>query len=253
MLAIERRNAILAKLSLEGKVVVSDLAKEFDVTEETIRRDLEKLDKDGLARKTYGGAVKNENFNIDLPFHVRKQTNVESKRQIAAQISEMIHDGDYVMLDSSTTALNVIKNILDRKKITLITNSIEILIELCNKPDWMVVSTGGVLKEGGLSLVGYQAERMVSGFHVDIAICSCKGLDGEMGVTDSNERDSEIKKAFFKAANKKVLAVDSSKFDRTSFVKVCSIGEVDTIVTDRDPGDRWRERIKNAGVELIFE
>lgn len=253
MLAIERRNAILAKLSLEGKVVVSDLAKEFDVTEETIRRDLEKLDKDGLARKTYGGAVKNENFNIDLPFHVRKQTNVESKRQIAAQISEMIHDGDYVMLDSSTTALNVIKNILDRKKITLITNSIEILIELCNKPDWMVVSTGGVLKEGGLSLVGYQAERMVSGFHVDIAICSCKGLDSEMGITDSNERDSEIKKAFFKAANKKVLAVDSSKFDRTSFVKVCSIGEVDTIVTDRDPGERWRERIKNAGVELIFE
>jgi len=249
LLAIERRNAILAKLSLEGKVVVSDLAKEFDVTEETIRRDLEKLDKDGLARKTYGGAVKNENFNIDLPFHVRKQTNVESKRQIAAQISEMIHDGDYVMLDSSTTALNVIKNILDRKKITLITNSIEILIELCNKPDWMVVSTGGVLKEGGLSLVGYQAERMVSGFHVDIAICSCKGLDSEMGITDSNERDSEIKKAFFNAANKKVLAVDSSKFDRTSFVKVCSIGEVDTIVTDRDPGDRWRERIKNAGVE----
>lgn len=253
MLAIERRNAILAKLSLEGKVVVSDLAKEFDVTEETIRRDLEKLDKDGLARKTYGGAVKNENFNIDLPFHVRKQTNVESKRQIAAQISEMIHDGDYVMLDSSTTALNVIKNILDRKKITLITNSIEILIELCNKPDWMVVSTGGVLKEGGLSLVGYQAERMVSGFHVDIAICSCKGLDGEMGVTDSNERDSEIKKAFFKAANKKVLAVDSSKFDRSSFVKVCSIKEVDTIVTDTDPGEIWREKLKDAGVELIFE
>ena len=253
MLAIERRNAILAKLSLEGKVVVSDLAKEFDVTEETIRRDLEKLDKDGLARKTYGGAVKNENFNIDLPFHGRKQTNVESTRQIAAQISEMIHDGDYVMLDSSTTALNVIKNILDRKKITLITNSIEILIELCNKPDWMVVSTGGVLKEGGLSLVGYQAERMVSGFHVDIAICSCKGLDGEMGVTDSNERDSEIKKAFFKAANKKVLAVDSSKFDRSSFVKVCSIKEVDTIVTDTDPGEIWREKLKDAGVELIFE
>ena len=115
------------------------------------------------------------------------------------------------------------------------------------------MSTGGVLKEGGLSLVGYQVERMVSGFHVDIAICSCKGLDSEMGITDSNERDSEIKKAFFNAANKKVLAVDSSKFDRTSFVKVCSIGEVDTIVTDRDPGERWRERIKNAGVELIFE
>ena len=252
MLAIERRNAILSKLSLEGKVVVSDLAREFEVTEETIRRDLEKLDKDGLARKTYGGAVKNENFNIDLPFHVRKQTNVESKRKIAEQISEMIHDGDYIMLDSSTTALNVIKNILDRKKITLITNSIEILIELCNKPDWMVVSTGGVLKEGGLSLVGYQAERMVSGFHVDIAVCSCKGLDSEMGITDSNERDSEIKKAFFKAANKKVLAVDSSKFDKASFVKVCGLSDVDTIVTDVCPEKRWCERINDAGVELIY-
>lgn len=252
MLAIERRNAILAKLSLEGKVVVSDLAKEFDVTEETIRRDLEKLDKDGLARKTYGGAVKNENFNIDLPFHVRKQTNVESKRVIAAKISEMIHDGDYIMLDSSTTALYVIKNILDRKKITLITNSIEILIELCNKPDWNIISTGGVLKEGGLSLVGYQAERMVAGFHVDIAICSCKGLDADMGITDSNERDSEIKKSFFKAANCKVLAIDSSKFDKTSFVKVCDVSEVDAVVTDSDPGEGWRERLKNSGVKLVL-
>ncbi len=252
MLAIERRNAILTRLSLEGKVVVSDLSREFSVTEETIRRDLEKLEQDGLARKTYGGAVKNEKSNIDLPFHVRKQTNVASKQKIAAQISEMIHDGDYIMLDSSTTALCVIKNILDRKKITLITNSIEILIELCNKPDWMIVSTGGVLKEGALSLVGYQAERMVEGFHVDLAICSCKGLDTEMGVSDSNERDCEIKKAFFRSAKTKVLAVDSSKFGKASFVKVCNISDVDTIVTDCDPGDEWKNRIADEGTQLIF-
>ena len=147
MLAIERRNAILAKLSIEGKVVVSDLAAEYEVTEETIRRDLDKLDREGFARKTYGGAVKNESFNIDLPFQVRKQSNVESKQKIAAVIGSMIKDGDYIMLDSSTTALYVIKNILDRKKITLITNSVEILIELCNKPDWTIISTGGTLKE----------------------------------------------------------------------------------------------------------
>lgn len=252
MLAIERRNAILSKLSAEGKVVVSDLSNEFNVTEETIRRDLEKLDRDGLARKTYGGAVKNESFNIDLPFHIRKQTNVESKRIIAAQISEMIKDGDYVMLDSSTTALYVIQNILDRKKITLITNSIEILIELCNKPDWLIISTGGVLKEGGLSLVGYQAEKMVSGFHVDIAVCSCKGVNEDLSVTDSNERDSEIKKAFFKAAKRKVLAVDHSKFDKTSFVKVCDIGYIDTVVTDANPGQEWSKNLEKAGVELIY-
>ena len=145
MLAIERRNEILAKLSMEGKVVVSDLSKEFDVTEETIRRDLEKLDNDGLAKKTYGGAVKVENFNIDLPFHVRKQSNVEGKQKIGTIIADMIKDGDYIMLDASSTALNVVKAILQLKKITIITYSIEVLIELCNKPDWTVISTGGTL------------------------------------------------------------------------------------------------------------
>lgn len=251
MLAIERRNTILTKLSAEGKVLVSDLAKEFSVTEETIRRDLEKLDNDGLARKTYGGAVKNESLNIDLPFHVRKQTNVESKQQIAALIGEMINDGDYIMLDASTTALCVIKNIIHKKNITLITNSIEILIELCNKPGWNVLSTGGTLKEGGLSLVGYQAEKMISGFHVDIAICSCKGIDEVNGITDSNERDAEIKKAFYRSANKRVLAVDSSKFDRASFVKVCGYNEIDVVVTEKYPGEQWSERLERNGIELI--
>ena len=251
MLAIERRNAIVTKVSAEGKVLVADLAKEFDVTEETIRRDLEKLDNDGLVRKTYGGAIKNESFNIDLPFHVRKQTNVESKQKIAALIGEMINDGDYIMLDASTTALCVIKNILNKKNITLITNSIEILLELCNKPEWNVLSTGGMLKEGGLSLVGYQAEKMISGFHVDTAICSCKGLDETNGITDSNERDAEIKKAFFRSANKRVLAADSSKFDRSSFVKVCGFNDIDVVVTEKYPGDTWAERLRQNNIELI--
>lgn len=253
MLAIERRNAILARLSMEGKVVVSDLSKEFDVTEETIRRDLEKLDNDGLAKKTYGGAVKVENFNIDLPFHIRKQSNVEGKQKIATIIASMIKDGDYIMLDASSTALNVVKAILHLKKITIITNSIEILIELCNKPEWTVISTGGTLKEGGLSLVGYQAQRMVEGFHVDIAICSCKGIDMENGVTDSNERDSEIKKAFFASATNKVLAVDSTKFNKVSFVKVCGANDVDIVVTDSNPGEKWQEFFAKNNTELAFE
>lgn len=251
MLAIERRNAILAKLSIEGKVVVSDLAAEYEVTEETIRRDLDKLDREGFARKTYGGAVKNESFNIDLPFQVRKQSNVESKQKIAAVIGSMIKDGDYIMLDSSTTALYVIKNILDRKKITLITNSVEILIELCNKPDWTIISTGGTLKEGSLSLLGYQAERMVESYHVDIAVCSCKGIDISAGVTDSNERDSQIKKAFFASAKKKILMVDSSKFNKTSFVKICDIKDVDVIATNEEPGENWKNIIEQQGVELV--
>lgn len=252
MLAIERRNAILAKLTAQGKVIVTDLSREFDVTEETIRRDLEKLDKEGLAKKTYGGAVINHNLNTDLPFNVRKRANVELKQKIAEKIAGMINDGDYIMLDASSTAIYVTKCILDRKNITLITNSVEIMLELADKSDWNILSTGGSLKKGALSLVGASAERMIRGFHVDLAVCSSKGVDLNMGITDSNEKDSEIKRAIFAAADKKILAVDSTKFDKISFVHVCDMNDIDVVVTDSQPSERWVEHFKDKNVELIY-
>ncbi len=252
MLAIERRNAILARLSAEGKVIVSELSAEFDVTEETIRRDLEKLDKEGLAKKTYGGAVVSQSLNTDLPYSVRKRSNVERKEAIAEKISQMIHDGDYIMLDASSTAIYVTKYIKHLKNITLITNSVETLLELADKDDWNVLSTGGTLKKGALSLVGTSAERMIRSFHVDLAVCSSKGLDLNMGITDSNEKDSEIKRAIFASATRKVLAVDNTKFDKISFVRVGEISDVDVIVTDTKPPERWIDYLKDKDVELVF-
>ena len=252
MLAIERRNAILSKLTLEGKVIVADLSRDFGVTEETIRRDLEKLDKDGLAKKTHGGAVATQTMNIDLPYSVRKRANVDRKQRIAQKIGDMIHDGDYIMLDASSTAIFVTKYIKPRKNITLITNSVEILLELADKEGWNILSTGGALKEGALAMVGASAEKMIRGFHVDLAVCSSKGFDMSMGVTDSNEKDSQIKQAIFAAADRKVLAVDSTKFDRIAFARVCDVDEIDTVVTDEKPADRWIEYLKNKDVELVY-
>ncbi len=252
MLAIERRNVILSKLAQDGKVIVADLSRDFGVTEETIRRDLEKLDKDGLAKKTYGGAVAAQTMNTDLPFSVRKRANVDRKQRIAQKIGDMIHDGDYIMLDASSTAIFVTKYIKSRKNITLITNSVEILLELADKEGWNVLSTGGALKEGALAMVGTTAEKMIRGFHVDLAVCSSKGIDMSMGITDSNEKDSQIKQAIFSAANRKVLAIDGTKFDKISFVKVCDVNEIDTVVTDEKPSDRWAEYLKNKDVELVY-
>ncbi len=252
MLAIERRNDILARLYAEGKVIVSDLSKIYNVTEETIRRDLEKLEKEGLAKKTYGGAVRSNSLNTDLPYNIRKQSNVPGKQKIASIIAELINDGDYIAVDASTTALYVIKKILTRKNITLITNSIEVLLEVANRTNWNILSTGGALKEGGLSLVGYQAEKMISSFHVDIAICSCKGLDLERGITDSNEKDAQIKKALLNSASKRIIAVDSSKFDKASFVKIADINEADMIVTDSEPDELWIRRFQSENVEIRF-
>ena len=221
------------------------------MTGETIRRDLEKLENEGLAKKTYGGAVLNESFNIDLPYTVRKKANVGSKQQIAETIAAMIEDGDHLILDASSTALFIARRMKDKKNITVITNSVEILLELSDRNGWKILSTGGRLKEGGLALVGYQAERMISTFHVDYAIFSCKGIDMEHGITDANESDAQIKKMISKAAKKRILAADHSKFDKISFTQVCELSEIDMIVTDEEPSEDWKQALTSAGIELV--
>ena len=252
MFAIERRSAILAALSADGKVVVSELSQKFGVTEETIRRDIEKLSREGLATKTYGGAVSNVSPSSDLPYNVRKRFNVELKQNIAEKVAAMINDGDRIMLDASSTAIYVTRKIKSKKNITVITNSVEILLELADKTGWTVFSTGGTLKEGSFSTVGAAAERMVRGYHVDMCMCSAKGIDEKMGITYSNEKDSQMKQAMFASADKKVLALDSSKFDKISFIKVCDVGDVDMIVTDKAPNEAWQKRLAEAGVKLIY-
>ncbi|MBQ9117065.1 MAG: DeoR/GlpR transcriptional regulator [Clostridia bacterium] len=252
MLAIERRNAISELLAARGKVIVSELAKEFSVTEETIRRDLDKLEKEGIATKTYGGAVSGNSSVTDVPYRVRLGVNVDKKKAIAEKVATLIKDGQRIMLDASSTAIYVTRAIKNKSNITVITNSVEILLELADKSDWTVFSTGGVLKEGALSLTGSSAERMIRGYHVDIAVCSCKGIDVKFGITDSNEKDAQIKQAVFASADRRVLALDSDKFDRKSFVKVCEISEVDTVVTDSRPSDTWVEYLAAGGVEVIY-
>ena len=253
MLAIERRSEILTKLQQDGKVLVNDLSKFYHVTEETIRRDLEKLEVDGIVKKTYGGAVLAETLNVDLPYNVRKQTNVQGKKSIAATIAELIQDGDHIMLDASSTAVYVIKYIKKLNNITIITNSIEILLEVADVSGWKVFSTGGIMKEGALALVGHQAEEMIDHFHVDKAIISCKGIDKKLGITDSNEQDVEIKKHMVKSAKQVILAVDSSKFDKSSFFRMGSFEKIDIVVTDIEPSVEWRDVLEGASVKVVMK
>lgn len=250
MLALERRNIIIQTLNAEGKVIVSSLSRKFNVTEETIRRDIDKLELEGLAIKTYGGAVSNTLQTSEQPYNIRKKANIELKQKIADKVAEMVKDGDRIMLDASSTAIYVTKRIKDKKNITVITNSVEILLELADKTGWHIFSTGGSLREGAYSLSGSAAEKMVSEHHVDLAICSAKGIDSGMGITDSNEKDAEMKKAIFNAATTKVLCLDHTKFDQISFVKVCDIKDVDVVVTDKDPGEVWKKRLKENQISL---
>ena len=236
----------------KGKVVVSELAEDYEVTEETIRRDLEKLESDGYVKKTYGGAVPKQNSALDLPYNVRESVNVVQKQLIASKVCEMINDGDRVMMDSSSTALYVLKKLKDKKNLTVITNSVKILIELADKSDWKVLSTGGELKKSGLSLMGSSAEKMIGSYHVDVAICSCRGLDMDFGVTDSNENDGQLKRAIFAAADRRILALDAEKFDHKAFIRVCGFRDVDVIVTDSEPAEKWIGFCNEQNIQLVY-
>ncbi len=253
MLAIERRNIILSNLQKEGRVVVADLSKEFKVTEETIRRDLEKLEKEGFAKKTYGGAIINDSVNVDLPYTVRKKANVTNKQDIAELIDNIVEDGDHIMLDASSTAVYIAKSLKNKKNLTIITNSIEILLELSDVVGWKVLSTGGVMKEGSLSLVGLQAEKMIKSFHVDKTIISCKGIDIDYGLTDSNEMEAHIKMLMLDSAATKILAVDNSKFDKISFTRIGELSDIDIMVTDVKPNDKWKDLFSTLSIENHYK
>lgn len=250
MLAIERKNEILAILQKEQSVLVSELSQRYKVTEETIRRDLEKLEKEGYVKKTYGGAVLNQNISVDLPLKIRQKTNIKEKQTIASVLESLITEGESIMLDSSSTSLMIAGSIKQKKKLTVITNSVEILIELANAKGIHVISTGGILRDSSLSLGGKNAERTLKQFNVDKAILSCKGFDMTKGATDSNELEAEIKSVMRSCAKSLIWAVDSSKFDKVSFAKIDNILPGDTVVTNGPVPEEWRAYFEEKNIVL---
>ncbi len=252
MLPIERRNEIRQRLITEKKVVVLELAEKYGVTEETIRRDLERLEAEGYAKKIYGGAVLNDDISTDLPHSVRKQTNVGGKKYIADMIGSLIKDGDRIILDPSTTAMFTVRSIFDKKGITLVTNSLDVLLELPEDNDWNVIATGGSYKSDCKSFMGSHAEELIKSYYADYAILSCKGIHRERGLTDTRDAIAEMKKVFLRSAKKVILAVDHTKLDVVSFARFGDIDDIDIVVTDVEPNDSWKEYFFQKGIELYY-
>lgn len=252
MLAIERRTMLLAQLKNEKRVLIADMSQKFGVSEETIRRDMEKLEQEGYATRTYGGAVYNDDSRRELPYEIRKRTNVEAKEKMARSAASLIADGDYIMLDESTTSMYVARAIKARRNITLITNSIESVLELAGDvQDWNIHCTGGLLKPYALAFTGHRAESMVSAYHVNITLISCEGIDLTAGYTDSKDENALLKRAMMASAKRVILVVDSTKFGKVSFISIGKFSEIDTLITDKDPGPDWRVMLEENGVKLI--
>lgn len=234
MLAAERKQKIIDLLHQDKRVLVSELSRMFEVTEETIRRDLEKLEKEGIVNRTYGGAMLVLHTNEDLPYTTRNTLNVEVKRQIALKAMDLIHDGDTLMVDPSSTCFEFLKTLPPKNNVTVITNSVSVLQEFAGA-GLQVISTGGTLRGRSLSLVGPTAEQTVQKYNADTAIISCKGMSLAKGVSDSNEPECELKKHMLRHAGKVILLADHTKFDKTAFVKLADWEQIDYLITDRRP------------------
>ncbi|RYM07118.1 DeoR/GlpR transcriptional regulator [Sporolactobacillus sp. THM7-7] len=251
MLAIERRKKIIDMIHKEKHIMVTSLSERFHVSEETIRRDLEKLEKSGIVTRTYGGAVLNRQINEDLPFTTRKEMNKELKQDIAVKANPLIKDGDTIMADPSSTVCEFLRFLNNKKNLTIITNSIKYLYEFVHTKHHFI-STGGDLRFRSYSLTGSIARETVNKYNVDVAIFSCKGLSMSHGITDSNEPESDLKTVMVKQAAKILLLVDHSKFDKVAFVKQFEFKDVDYVVTDRKPSAEWLNFFKKQGITVIY-
>ena len=250
MLAIERRSQILSELEAQKRVLVPDLAKKYKVTEETIRRDLEKLEKEGLLKKTYGGAVLSDDLSSELPYRVRVEANKAQKIIIAEKIQKLIKPTENIMLDASSTCVNIARKLKTVSNLTIITNSVEILMEYSNCGSANVISTGGTLRDFSLSLVGSGAVGMISQFMTDKAIISCKGLDFDKGIMESSLAEVEIKQAMVANTKQVILALDSSKFNRLSFAKTLDLRRVHLVVSDNVPRE-WARFFEENNIKFL--
>lgn len=241
MLAIERRQDIMALIRRKKSVRVHDLAIQYDVTEETIRRDLDKLDKEGKVTKTYGGAVL-ENLVSDNPsFTDRLKVNMSQKKTIGAKAAELIEEGETIFIDMSTTALEVIKAVPDTMTITVITNSLEAIIELSKRQNICLVTIGGTFDRSNLFMGGAMANEFIEHYYVDKTFFSVKALSKNRGMMDSKEEVAEIKSKMVLNSREAILVIDGSKVDKTALFNMIALDHVSTVVTDHHLDQEWAE------------
>lgn len=239
MLAVARRNKIKEYIDFSKYVTVTELAAEFNVTKETIRRDLQLLESQNVLTRSYGGAYVVEGVENDVNVNLREHIHVEGKRKIANRCAEFIQNGDSVFLDASTTSLYIAEN-LKSKSLTVITNSAKILATLSGVDGIKFILIGGNFDRNSMSFLGPAAARNMQQYHFDQSVISCRSIDLCNGIMDSNEQQAEIRGIAIEHANKTILVADYTKFDRTAFCTIAPLDRVDMLVVDAALRDEWK-------------
>lgn len=252
MFSIERLQSIIDLLKENKSITVKDLSNKFFVTESTIRRDLDKLQKQGVIKKTYGGAVLLEGLDKEIPLHVRETEQRTEKDIIGKLGASLVHSNDIIIMDSSSTTAKMVPHLKNLENLRVITNGAKTAIELGELLHTEVYCTGGRLRENSLSYIGDDARKQIENYYVDIAFFSCRSLLLNQGFYDSNPSEAELRRSMISQSKTSVLLCDYTKFDKNSFCRIENFDTLDYVVTDKKPNHQWLSYFDSLGIKLLF-
>lgn len=250
----ERRAQILQELEESSNVTVQMLSARFNISEVTIRKDLNELRKRNLLTRVRGGALRVPDVNIgnDMTIGDKQLRNYREKRAIGKMAASLINDNETILLDSGTTTLEVAKNLHAFQRLTIITNAVNIAVELSKYKRFSIILLGGHLRETSLSTVGPVAESTLKIFYCDKLFLGVDSFSIEKGVSTTNIEEANINQTMMSMAKQTIAVFDSSKFDKRNFAFISPVDRINTIVTDSGIPNDIKSRLKTIGIELYI-
>lgn len=247
----DRKRTILTRLASDEKIYVPDLAEILNVSTETIRRDLDRLEKEGKLKKVYGGAILTNKDSLEPPFEQKSTINQAEKRAIAKAAASLIEDGDIIMIGNGTTPLEIVRYLSSKRNITLITHSAAVLF-LCHEVfNGKTIFVGGEVDVQQQSTHGPLAELMLRQIKANKAFISAGGITVDDGITDYDLNEAHMSRLLLERSDELIVLADHTKFGETTFSHICSLKQASTIISDWKCPLEWEEILRNQQVQLL--
>ncbi|MGM0366431.1 MAG: DeoR/GlpR family DNA-binding transcription regulator [Actinomycetota bacterium] len=252
MLSAERKLEIAKIINKNGRIKTSELSSIFNVSEMTVLRDLASLEKDGVLKRVYGGALAFNDSSNEISSVFRDRIHAREKDEIALKAVKLVNEGDSLFLDGSTTSLALARKLPVKKNISVVTNGLEAVNELKGSEDIKVISTGGELNTVTMGFFGLAAENFLREVNVDTCFISAAGISTASGITEQNPRNISLKRVIIGHSCRVVLLIDSSKFGKVTLNRVCHWRDINTIITDKEPDKSYLDFFKEKDIGAVY-